>query len=53
MQTAGRDVTWLRSFLLPQASQTHCYVEAPTLEVIVDLNQRAGLPYARWVEVRR
>ena len=51
MQTEGRDVKWLRSFFLPETSQTYCYVEAPTLGVIVDPNQRAGLPYERLVEV--
>ncbi|MFZ4758457.1 MAG: nickel-binding protein [Burkholderiaceae bacterium] len=51
MQTEGCDVKWLRSFFLPETSQTHCYFEAPTLDVIVDLNQRAGLPYERLVEV--
>jgi hypothetical protein len=51
MQTEGTDVRWLRSFFLPESSQTHCYFEAPTLQAVRDLNERAGLPYDRIAEV--
>ena len=51
MRTEGTDVRWLRSFFLPQTSQTHCYFAAPSLEVVRDLNERAGLPYQSLVEV--
>jgi hypothetical protein len=51
MQTEGCDVRWLRSFFLPETSQTHCYFEAPTRDAVVDLNERAGMPYERLLEV--
>ena len=50
MQTEGTDVKWLRSFFLPASSQTHCYFEAPSLDAVRDLNERAGLPYEQLVE---
>jgi hypothetical protein len=50
MQTEGADVRWLRSFFLAESEQTHCYFEAPTREVVADLNKRAGLPYERLLE---
>jgi hypothetical protein len=51
MQTEGTRVKWLRSFFLPETSQTHCYFEGPDRATIVDLNERAGLPFERLVEV--
>ncbi len=51
MQSEGTDVRWVRSFFLPESSQTHCYFEGPSREAIEDLNARAGLPYDRIVEV--
>jgi hypothetical protein len=51
MQTEGTDVRWLRSFFLPETSQTHCYFEAPTRDAVADLNERAGLPYECLQEV--
>jgi hypothetical protein len=51
MQAEGTDVRWLRSFFLPESSQTHCYFEGPSLQAVRDLNERAGLPYDRIVEV--
>ena len=47
MQSEGTPVSWVRSFFLPESSQTHCYFEGPSLEAVVELNERAGLPYER------
>jgi hypothetical protein len=51
MQSEGTDVKWIRSFFLPSSSQTHCYFEGPTKAAIVELNQRAGIPFQEIQEV--
>lgn len=51
MRSEGTRVSWVRSFFLPESSQTHCYFEAPDRESVVELNERAGLPYERIVPV--
>jgi len=51
MQSEGTDVRWVGSFFPPASSQTHCYVEGPSLKSVADLDARAGLPYDRIVEV--
>jgi hypothetical protein len=51
MQGEGTPVRWVRSFFLPESSQTHCYFEAPDAAAVRELNQRAGLPFERLVEV--
>ncbi|MEI7443395.1 MAG: DUF4242 domain-containing protein [Burkholderiales bacterium] len=47
----GTPVRWLRSYFLPETSQTHCYFEAPSMAAVRELNERAALPYERLVEV--
>lgn len=51
MQSEGTEVRWLRSFFLPESSQTHCYFDGPDLDAVRVLNERAGLPYDRLVGV--
>lgn len=51
MQNEGVRVRWLRSFFLPESSQTHCYFDGPSLADVEELNRRAGLPYERIVQV--
>jgi len=51
MQGEGCDVHWIRSFYLPDAEQTHCYFEGPSLEAIQDLNERARIPFIEIAEV--
>lgn len=51
MRSEGVEVRWVRSFFLPSASQTHCYFEGPSLKSVEELNQRAGVPFERIVEV--
>ncbi len=47
----GRSVHWIRSFFLPETSQTHCYFEAASPEVVAEANQRANIPFLRIAEV--
>ena len=51
MRSEGTDVRWLRSFFMPTTSQTHCYFEGPSAQAVDELNQRAGVPFERIVEV--
>ena len=50
MQGEGCEVFWIRSFFLPEAEQTHCYFEGPSLEAIRDLNERAQIPFLEIAE---
>ena len=51
MRNEGTQVAWVRSFFLPESSQTHCYFDGPSLAAVTELNERAGLPYERIVPV--
>ncbi|HEY5634988.1 MAG TPA: DUF4242 domain-containing protein [Burkholderiaceae bacterium] len=51
MQSEGTQVRWIRSFFLPQTSQTHCYFESPSLEAVRELNERAQIPFTTITEV--
>ena len=51
MTTEGQPVRWVRSFFLPQASQTHCYFEGPSRQAVEEANQRANIPFKQVVEV--
>lgn len=51
MSSEGAQVRWMRSFFLPSVSQTHCYFEAPGLQTVEELNQRAGVPFEQILEV--
>jgi hypothetical protein len=46
MTSEGEPVRWIRSFFLPETSQTNCYYEGATADVIKEVNRRAGLPYS-------
>jgi len=43
----GRGVRWIRSFFLPESSQTHCYFEGESRAVVEEANQRANIPFDR------
>jgi hypothetical protein len=51
MTEEGQPVHWVRSFFLPQSSQTHCYFEAASRQAVEEANRRAKLPYQKIVEV--
>lgn len=51
MTGEGQSVRWIRSFFLPESSQTHCYFESPSLAVVKEANQRANIPFTQIVEV--
>jgi hypothetical protein len=52
MCSEGSEVRWVRSFFLPETSQTHCYFEAPDLALVEEVNRRAQIPFTRIVEVK-
>ena len=45
MSREGTSVRWIRSFFLPDSSQTHCYFEGASREVVEEANRRAQLPF--------
>ena len=47
----GREVRWIRSFFLPESSQTHCYFEGGSREVVEEANTRANIPFVRISQV--
>ncbi|SPE42269.1 conserved hypothetical protein [Candidatus Sulfopaludibacter sp. SbA3] len=47
----GQTVRWVRSFFLPESSQTHCYFEGARAQVVEEANQRAKIPFTRIVQV--
>ncbi len=50
MTQEGQAVRWIRSFFLPQSSQTHCYFEAATQQAVEEANQRAKIPFLEVAE---
>ncbi len=51
MTGEGNEVRWLRSFFLPEKEQTYCYFEAPSEELVKELNERAQIPFVSITEV--
>jgi hypothetical protein len=51
MTDEGQPVRWVRSFYLPQSSQTHCYFEAASRTAVEEANQRARIPFTEIAEV--
>ena len=51
MTHEGQPVRWVRSFFLPDRSQTHCYFEAPSKGAVEEANQRARIPFTLITEV--
>jgi hypothetical protein len=45
MTREGEAVRWIRSFYLPESSQTHCYFEAASKRAVEEANQRARIPF--------
>ncbi|MDX1394816.1 MAG: DUF4242 domain-containing protein [Gemmatimonadota bacterium] len=52
MTGEGTQVTWVRSFFLPETEQTHCYFDAPDADAVRELNERAQIPFSEIVEVK-
>jgi len=50
MTQEGESVRWIRSFFLPESSQTHCYFEAGTKRAVEEANQRAKIPFVEVAE---
>jgi hypothetical protein len=51
MTREGQPVRWVRSFYLPQSSQTHCYFEAASRLAVEEANKRARIPFTEIAEV--
>jgi len=51
MTQEGEYVRWIRSFFLPESSQTHCYFSAASKQAVEELNRRAKIPFTEVSEV--
>ncbi|HUA59586.1 MAG TPA: nickel-binding protein [Verrucomicrobiae bacterium] len=51
MTREGESVRWIRSFFLPETSQTHCYFEAASRTAVEEANHRARIPFTAIHEV--
>jgi hypothetical protein len=51
MTQEGQSVRWIRSFFLPETSQTHCYFEAPSKAAVEEANNRARIPFTEIASV--
>lgn len=51
MTQEGESVRWIRSFFLPESSQTHCYFDAASKQAVEEANQRARIPFVEIAEV--
>ena len=51
MTLEGEPVRWVRSFLLPETSQTQCYFEAASRAAVEEANVRAKIPFIGIAEV--
>ena len=52
MTEEGTPIQWLRSFFIPETEQTHCYFEAPSVEAVKEINERANIPFLKIHEVQ-
>jgi hypothetical protein len=50
LTAAGKPVRYIRSTFVPQESHCMCLFEAPTPELVKELNDEAKIPYTRVVE---
>ena len=51
MTQEGESVRWIRSFFVPETSQTHCYFEGASKEAVEEPNTRARIPFTDIAEV--
>ncbi len=47
MTEEGSDVTWVRSFFLPDVEKTYCVFEAPDRDRVAEANRRANIPFLK------
>lgn len=50
MTSEGQPVRWIRSFFLPETSETHCYFEAANKAAVEEANKRAKIPFSQITE---
>lgn len=48
----GKPVRYIRSTFVPGEAHCMCLFEAPTAELVREVNETAGLPFTRIVEAR-
>jgi muconolactone delta-isomerase len=46
-QSDGKDVRYIRSTFVPGESHCMCLFDAPSAELVIQLNEDAGIPYTR------
>ncbi len=51
MTQEGESVRWIRSFFMPETSQTHCYFEGVSKDAVEEANTRARIPFTDIAEV--
>jgi hypothetical protein len=49
-RSEGKEVRYIRSTFVPGESRCMCLFEAPTPELVREVNDAAGLPFTRVVE---
>ena len=50
LTAAGKSVRYIRSTFLPGEARCMCLFEAPSAELVKELNDKAKIPYTRIVE---
>lgn len=45
MTDEGSEVTWIRSFFLPEREKTFCVFEASDRALVAEANRRANIPF--------
>lgn len=45
MAEEGSEVTWIRSFFLPEPEKTFCVFEAANRDLVAEANRRANIPF--------
>jgi hypothetical protein len=51
-QSEGKSVRYIRSTFVPGESHCMCLFEAPTPDLVREVNEAAGLPFTRIVEAQ-
>lgn len=45
MTDEGSEVSWVRSFYLPESERTFCVFDAPERDLVAEANRRAAIPF--------
>lgn len=47
MTEEGSDVTWVRSFFVPEDEKTFCVFQAESRNLVAEANRRANIPFEK------